>query len=113
MPTIPSTITIFTVDTELDEIITAFKLTFMCLCKQLMNRYLGTRVEIDTLIRGVLTLPDERVLTRGVETIRIFRQARERELMPRVEEACRLLTARALRRDKRVLRFEVVDAPER
>jgi transposase len=105
--------TIFTVDTELDEIITAFKLTFMCLCKQLMKRYLGTSVEIDTLIRGVLTLPGERVLTRGVETIRIFRQARERELMPRVEEACRLLTARALRRDKRVLRFEVVDGPER
>lgn len=104
--------TLFTVDTELDEIITAFKLTFMCLCTQLMNRYLGTHVEIDTLIRGVLTLPGERVLTRGVETIRIFRQARERELMPRVEQACRLLTARALRRDKRTLRFEVVDRPE-
>jgi transposase len=104
--------TIFTVDTELDEIITAFKLTFMCLCKQLMNRYLGIRVETDTLIRGVLTLPGERILTRGLETIRIFRQPRERELMPHVEAACRLLTARALRRDKRTLRFEVVDRPE-
>lgn len=104
--------TIFTVDTELDEIMTAFKLTFMCLCTQLMKHYLGVRIETDTLIRGVLTLPGERVLTRSVETIRIFRQPRERQLMPRVEEACRLLTARALRRGKRVLRFEVIDRPE-
>jgi hypothetical protein len=47
-----------------------------------------------------------------VETTRIFRQSRDRDLMPKVEEACRLLTARKLRRGKRVLRFEVVDRPE-
>ena len=75
--------TIFTVDTELDQIITAFKLTFMCLCAQLMKRYLGTHLEIDTLIRGVLTLPGERVLTPGVETTRIFRQPRDIDPMPR------------------------------
>lgn len=100
---------IFTVDTELDEIMTAFKLTFMCLCTQLMKRYLGVHLEMDTLIRGVLTLPGERIIANGVETIRIFRQSRERDLMPKVEEACRLLTARRLRRDKRLLKFEVVD----
>lgn len=103
--------TIFTVDTELDEIISAFKLTFLCLSKQLMKRYLGIHMEIDTLIRGVLTLPGERVMTTGVETIRIFRQPRDRDLMPAVEEACRLLTARGLRRDKRVVRFELIDRP--
>ena len=88
--------TIFTVDTELDEILTAFKLTFMCLCSQLMARYLGTKMELDTLIRGVLTLPGERAITPGVETIRIFRQPRDRDLMPAVEQACRLMTERGL-----------------
>lgn len=105
--------TIFTVDTELDEILTAFKLTFMCLCSQLMARYLGTKMELDTLIRGVLTLPGERAITPGVETIRIFRQPRDRDLMPAVEQACRLMTERGLFRDKRRLRFEMVDRPAR
>ena len=102
---------IFTVDTELDEILTGFKLTFLNLCNHLQRHYLGTRMETDTLIQHVLTLPGERVVTRDTETIRIWRQPRERKFMDAVEEACRRLTAKRLVREKRTLRFEVVDQP--
>ena len=101
---------VFTVDVELDQIMTAFKLTFMNLCGYFLVHYFGDRkVELDTLIKAVFTLPGERVRTRATETIRIYRQPRERKFMPLVEEACRLLTEKRLFRDKRRLVFEVVD----
>ena len=57
---------VFTIDTELDEIMTAFRVTFMHLSALLVRDYLGaTPMSLDTLIRGVLTLPGERVLTPG------------------------------------------------
>jgi hypothetical protein len=103
---------IFTVDVALDQVMTALKLTFMNLCAAFMARYLGgAKLQLDTLIRGILTLPGERVRTASTETIRIYRHHRDRELMPLVEEACRLLTARELTRDGRRLRFELVDRP--
>ena len=104
---------IFTVDTELDQAMTAFKITFMNLCSVFMRRYLGGRsFEIDTLIRGIFSLPGERVRTPTRETIRIWYQPRDRELMPLVEAACKQLTARGLVRDKRRLSFEVVERPD-
>lgn len=104
--------TICTVDVELDQIMTAFKLTFLNLCNKLMACYFGGRtMQIDTLIRAVLTLPGERERTRTDETIRIWRQPRDRKVMPLVEEACRLLTARGLVRHGRRLHYEVVDPP--
>ncbi|MDI7269436.1 MAG: hypothetical protein QME96_15720, partial [Myxococcota bacterium] len=103
---------IYTVDTELDEIMTAFKLTFINLCVHLMKHYLGgAPVELDTLIQAVLTLPGERVLTARTETVRIWRQERDRKVMPLVENACRLLTEKRLVRNKRRLVYELVDRP--
>jgi len=103
---------IFTVDLELDQLMTALRITFMNLCGLLMNRYLpGPSLQLDTLIRGVLTLPGERVRTSKTETIRLFRRGRDAALMERVEEACRRLTAKELQRDGRTLRFELVEPP--
>ena len=102
---------IFTVDTELDEILTGFKLTFLNLAAHLQRHYLETRMETETLIGSVLTLPGQRVVTDQTETIRIWQQPRERKFMDAVDKACRRLTDRRLVRDKRVLRFEVADKP--
>jgi hypothetical protein len=103
---------IFTVDMELDEIMTAYKMTFMNLATHLMTHHLGVRMELDTLIRGVLTLPGERVRTATTETIRIYRQPRDTQATAAVERACETLTALGLsRRDGktvRSLRFELV-----
>jgi len=103
---------IFTVDTELDEILTGYKLTFLNLSKHLQRYYLDTKMETETLIAHVLTLPGQRVVTRSTETIQIWRQSRERRHMDAVVLACERLTAKGLVRDRRRLRFEVVDKPE-
>ncbi len=104
---------IFTVDVELDEIMTAFKFTFMNLCAVLMTTWLGVNMEIETLIESVLTLPGERVTTATTETVRIYRQPRDPRAMAAVERACVALTARGIRRDDRTLAFELTDPPGR
>jgi hypothetical protein len=104
---------IFTVDTELDEIMTGFKLTFMNLCQVLMTVYLGQVMELETLIEAVLTLPGERHLTDTTETVRIYRRPRDPDVMAAVERACTAMNARALRRGLRNLRFELVEPPPR
>ncbi len=107
---------IFTVDVVLDEIMLAYKLTFMNLAAVLMSRYLGVRLELDTLIRSVLTLPGERMRTKTTETIRIYRQPRDPTTMEAVERACERLTALGLSRGppekRRRLVFALVDPPE-
>jgi len=107
--------TIFTVDTELDEIMLAYKMTFMNLCFRLMDDHLGKRMELDTLIRSVLTLPGELRRTSTTEKVCIYRQERDPKTMALVEQACASLTALGLERvhggrpRRRV--FEVVDKP--
>lgn len=100
---------IFTVDTELDEILTGFKLTFLNLAAYLQRHYLETHMETATLIGSVLTLPGQRVVTGQTETIRIWHQPRERKFMDAVQKACGRLSERRLVRDGRVLHFEVVE----
>jgi hypothetical protein len=104
---------IFTVDVELDEIMTAYKLTFMNLCRVLMDEHLGVDLELETLIDAVLSLPGERVLTKTNETVRIYRKDRDPRLMAAVERACASLTARGIRRGDRALSFELVPHPQR
>lgn len=102
---------IFTVDVELDEIMTAYKLTFMNVCGVLMSKYMGVNFEIETLIDSVLTLPGERVTTATTETVRIFPSSRDLPAKAAVERACVALTARNLRRGNRRLTFEVAAVP--
>jgi hypothetical protein len=103
---------IFTVDVELDEIMLAFKLTFMNLCAVLMTT-MGVHMEIETLIDSVLTLPGERVTTATTEVVRIYRRPRDARAMAAVETACAELNSRDLRRGDRALRFEMCDPPPR
>ncbi len=104
---------IFTVDVELDEIMTAYKLTFMNLSSVLINDHLGVQLELETLIDAVLSLPGERATTATTETIRIYRQERDPVIMNAVERACASLNSRRLHRGDRVLRFELVPNPGR
>ena len=105
---------IYTVDTELDEIMTGYKLTFMNLAFHLMREHMGESMELDTLIRSVLTLSGERALTMTTETIRIYRQPRDPRAMAAVERAIGSLNKLGLTRkyegQVRALRFELVDS---
>jgi len=89
---------------------TAFKLTFLNLCHVLLG-HLGLKMEVETLIDAVLTLPGERVVTPTTETVRIYRPDRGSSTMAAVERACGVLTDRKLYRDNRALRFEVTSRP--
>lgn len=101
---------VYTIDVELDEVMTAFKLTFMNLAMYFVREFLGKEpVELETLIQAVFSLPGERIRTKHTETIRIWRQPRERRFMPLVEKACEKLSALKLTSAKRRLRFELVD----
>ncbi len=104
---------VFTMDVELDEIMTAFKLTFMNLCGVLMSKHLGVDMEIETLIDSVLTLPGERVTTSTMETIRIYRPERDVRATAAVERACATLTALGLHRGDRKVAFEIIEQPGR
>jgi hypothetical protein len=104
---------IFTVDVELDEIVMAFKFTFMNLCRVLMRDYLHVDMETDTMIDSVLTLAGERITTASTETVRIYRRPRDSRAMVAVGRACAELTALRLRRGDRLLSFELVDPPPR
>jgi len=102
---------IYTVDVELDQIMTAYKLTFLNLCQRLMREHLEVPWQIDHLIRAVLSLPGRRRQTPKTETIEIFRQERDPEAMAAVERACERLTAEGIARGDRTLRFSVIDPP--
>src|SRR5690606_30917897 len=106
---------IYTVDVELDEIMTAYKLTFLNLSRTLMRDYLDVDWQVDTLIRSVLTLPGERARSATTETIRIDHQPRDSAAMAAVRTACDRLNALELYRtegeDRRRLRFELKPPP--
>jgi hypothetical protein len=103
---------IYTIDTELDQILLAFKLTFLNLCHLFLTLCCpGQRLEVDTLLQAIFTLPGERLHSPTTETIRIYRQPRDRDIMLLVEEACRRLTDFRIVRKKRRLVFELVDRP--
>ena len=99
--------TIFTVDTVLDELMTAYKLNFLNLVNVLRRDHLDTTMETETLIRAVLTLPGERRITADTETIRIYPHKRDPAAMEAVEKATASLNKRDLRRGTRALRFEL------
>lgn len=80
---------ILTVDTELDEIMLAIKCLFIHLSQRLLREYLGMKLELDSLIRRVLTLPGELdVDKRGrAVAIRIYRNPKDPEATAAVEQA--------------------------
>ena len=102
---------IYTVDVELDAIMTAYKLTFMNLASTLMSEHQNVHWQLDHLIQAVLTLPGRRRQTPNLEVIELFRQPRDPATMEAVERACKSLNARELRRGPRLLRFSVIDRP--
>lgn len=99
---------IHTVDTELDEIILSMKCLFLHLCHCLQGQYLGTKLDIDTLIRRVLTLPGEQLLDAegSVVGVRIYRNRKDPEVTTAVEQAAGRLNALQI-----AAPIEVVDPP--
>jgi hypothetical protein len=85
--------TILTVDTELDEIMLGIKCMFIHLGQRLLREYLDLKLEMDSLIRRVLTLPGEMDLDDHGQTVavRIYRNPKDPVVTAAVERAVGLL----------------------
>ncbi len=85
--------TILTVDTELDDIMLGIKCMFIHLGQRLLRGYLGLKLEMDSLIRRVLTLPGEMDIDASGQTVavRIYRNPKDPEVTAAVARAVELL----------------------
>lgn len=99
--------TIFRLDTDLDEIVLAFKCTFLRLCARLQG-LLDTKLEINNLISRVLTLPGRCITSPDGKQreVHIYRNPHDPKMMKAVERACDALNSLAGAR-----RVRVVDRP--
>lgn len=98
---------IFQADTELDSIMTTFKLFFVLICEFVVREYFDeTRLSLHGFMRQILSLPGTRTIEGKVEHIRI-KASPNKEIMQAVELACKQITARGCMRNGRTVRLSV------
>lgn len=98
---------IYQSDTELDSLMTCFKLFFVLICEFVLREYFdGLRLSLHGFMRQVLSLPGTRTLEGKVEHIRI-KASPNREIMQAVAAACERVNARGVVRNGRTVRITV------
>lgn len=104
---------IYQADTELDLVMTAFKLGFVLLAEAALRLYFaGQRMSLDGFIRYVLAAPGTRVVGATNVTIR-FKPSPNKQVQAALVAACAHVTSLERRRDGKLLRMEVEDPPGR
>lgn len=94
-------------DTELDSLMTMFKLFFALICEFALREYFGgLRMSLNGFMRQVLSLPGTRTIEGKVEHIRI-KASPNREIMAAVAAACERINARGVVRNGRTVRLSV------
>ncbi|MCP4109033.1 MAG: hypothetical protein GY749_26480 [Desulfobacteraceae bacterium] len=79
---------VYRIDTELDQIMTCFKLSFANICSLFLSECMNNeRFEIRTLFESVFRLEGNAVITDGEKTIRLAENPKEPELMQKLTEA--------------------------
>lgn len=98
---------IYQSDTELDSLMTTFKLFFALICEFALREYFGgLRMSLHGFMRQVLALPGTRTIEGKVEHIRI-KASPNREIMQAVAGACERINARGVVRNGRTVRLSV------
>lgn len=98
---------IYQADTELDQIMTVFKLGFALLCEAAMRLFFpDLRISLHSFMRQILSLPGTRTMEGLVEHIRI-KASPNREIMRAVEAACARANDLHLLRHGRSIRLSV------
>jgi len=106
--------TIYERDVGRDSIMTCLKLSLCMLMEFVLREYFGKHcMEWRTFIEQFVTLPVTVRTTRARRLYQIHANNRQPDNMQRLAEALRVLNARKLRRDKRLLVFELVGLPGR
>lgn len=94
-------------DTELDSLMTTFKLFFALTCEFALREYFGgLRMSLAGFMRQILSLPGTRTIEGKVEHIRI-KASPNREIMQAVVAACERINARGVVRNGRTVRLSV------
>lgn len=102
---------VYQADTELDEVMTAFKLGFALLCELAMRQFFpDLRLSLNGFMRQILALPGTRAIEGKVEHIRI-KPSPNRNMMKVVEDACERVNAMEIVRNGRILKLSV-DRPQ-
>lgn len=105
--------TIYQADTELDTIMTAFKLGFALVTEAALRLYFGgLRISLDGFMRHILTAPGTRIADAKTVTIR-FKPSPNKEIQAALVAACAHVTGLERRRDGKLLRMEVEDPGDR
>ena len=98
---------IYQADTELDEIMTAFKLGFALLCEHAMRLFFPElRLSLNGFMRQVLSLPGTRIVEGRVDHIRI-KASPNNDMMKAVEAACERVNAIGIVRNGRTIKLSV------
>lgn len=104
--------TIYQADTELDLVMTTFKLGFTLLAEAALRRYFGgNRMSLDGFIRYVLAAPGTKVEDAKTVTIR-FKPSPNKQVQAALVAACSHVTSLERRRGGKVLRLEVAEPPD-
>lgn len=98
---------VYRIDTELDQVMTCFKLTFANLCSFLLAECMNeTRYEMLTLFESVFQLNGHSMVTPTEKLIELERNAKEDDIMETVDECIKSLNKMGIRDPQgRSLRF--------
>jgi hypothetical protein len=98
---------IFAADTELDRIVSYFKLGFVLLAEHVMREYFpGLNVSLETFVRQILMLPAKRVVDGYQEFIHLATPP-NKAILAALEQACERVNVLQVRRNGLVLRLSV------
>jgi hypothetical protein len=100
---------VYRIDTELDQIMTCFKLTFVNLCSLFLTKCMDReKFELLTLFESIFQLGGDALVLDGKKTIQLEMNPKEPELMDKVEKGLRVLnTMNIYNLDERSMQFDV------
>lgn len=100
-------------DTELDSLFTLMKVGLTLLITYVLKNYLGgARMEPETFLKRIATLPALRRITPQLELVTFEYNARDPEMMTLLASSCDSINQRMIRmRSGRILRIAVAPAP--
>ncbi|MGB3479272.1 MAG: helix-turn-helix domain-containing protein [Halobacteriota archaeon] len=100
---------VYRIDTELDQIMTCFKLTFINLCSLFLTKCMDReKFELLTLFESIFQLGGDALVVDGKKTIQLEMNPKEPELMDKVDKGLRVLnTMNIYDLDGRSIQFDV------
>jgi len=100
---------VYRIDTELDQIMTCFKMTFINLCSLFLARCMGhEKFELQTLFESIFQLNGDAFITNDEKRIELEMNPKEPELMDKLNKGLHILNAMDIRDpDGRSIQFNM------